>query len=315
VSVASCGHEPASGLYWERLGGEGGGTARLLIHGGGASGSCWRATPDGRAGWADLLAAAGERCWVTDWPGCGRSGGCDPATLTYDDLWRGYVALLEDVIAEPVVVVCHSMGGAIAWKLAERVPELVAGVVAVAASYPGNIAPSSEVVGEDDEAFTVRFGASGLDFRVPRDRHYFYDDTYVLGQGISTSSRFPLDCLDGFRASLLGIPPRVIQQRLGLGDGLPRVEDTAAFRGLPVRLLAGTEDPAHSAEIERATGELLASWGADVEVVMLGEQGIEGNGHFLMAESNSDQILREWVAPFPARREPAAGVGVPLAKA
>lgn len=298
MSAASCGHEPVSGLYWERLG-DGDGTPRLLIHGGGASGACWRATPDGRAGWADLLAAAGERCWVTDWPGCGRSGGCDPTRLGYDDLWRGYVALLERVICEPVVVVCHSMGGAITWKLVEQAPELVTGVVAVAASYPGNIAPTSDVIGEDEESLTVRFGASGLDFRLPRDRHYFYDDTYVFGQGISTSTRFPLDDLESFRAGLLGIPPRVLHQRLGLAGGLPRVEETSGFHGLPVRLLAGTEDPAHRPEVERATGELLASWGAEVEVVMLGDHGIHGNGHFLMAESNSDEILREWVAPFP----------------
>lgn len=297
--MTGCGHEPSSGLYWERLG-AGEGPVRLFIHGGGASGSCWRTTPDGRPGWADLLAAAGDPCWVTDWPGCGRSGGGDPAAVTYDDLWHGYLALLEEVIREPVVVVCHSMGGAIAWKLAERAPQLVAGVLAVAASYPGNIAPRSEVLAEDEDSLTVRFGASGVDFQVPRERPYHYDDAYIFGQGISTSTRFPRAHIDSFRAGLIGIPPLVLHQRLGLAGGLPEVTETAAFEGLPVRLLAGTEDPAHSAEIERATADLLASWGAEVEVVMLGEHGVSGNGHFLMAEENSDEILREWVAPFPA---------------
>lgn len=307
MSVPSCGHEPSSGLYWERLGEGGAATPRLFIHGGGATGACWRVTPDGRAGWVDLLVAGGVPCWVTDWPGCGRSGGPDPVGLTYEDLWRGYLALLEQVIAEPVVVVCHSMGGAITWKLAELAPQLVAGVVAVAASYPGNIAPTSEVIAEDEHSLTVHFQTTGLDFRAPRDRPYRYDDTYIFGQGLSTSTRFPRERIEEFRAGLVGISPLVLHQRLGLAGGLPAVADTAAFAGLPVRLLAGTEDPAHGPEVERATAKLLSSWGAEAEVVMLGEHGVEGNGHFLMAESNSDQILRDWVAPFPECRTPSPG--------
>ena len=294
-----CGHERRSGLYWElQPETPGGGIARLFIHGGGATGACWRATPDGRRGWADLLADDGVACWVTDWPGGGRSGGVDPLALRYDDLVAGYVALLREVIGEPVVIVCHSMGGAIAWKLVEAARDHVAAVVAVAAAYPGNIAPRSEVVGEDDDSVTVTFAASGIDLTLPKRRMYRYDDAYVLGQGLATSTRFPREHLERFRAGLVGIPPVVIQQRVGLQGGLPIVRDTAPFADLPVRLVAGTEDPAHTETIERATAELLTSWGADVDLVLLGEHGIVGNGHFLMAESNSDELLRDWIAPF-----------------
>lgn len=286
---ARCGHEPASGLYFEALGD--GDVPWLFIHGGGATGASWRVTPDGRPGWADVLAAAGEECWVTDWPGGGRSGGCDPLAVTYDDLVAGYVSLLRDVIARPAIVVCHSMGGALTWKLVEQARPLVLAVAAIGASYPGNIAPVSEVLEDDGTTLRVCFAATGVEFVVRRDRLYRYDDAYVYDQALATSTRFPRDRVDVFRASLVGIPPRVLLQRLGLDGGLPRVERTDAFAGLRVRLVAGTEDPAHTRAIDTRTIELLRFWNADAELVFLGDRGIDGNGHFLFHESNSDEIL------------------------
>ena len=73
------GHEPASGLWFETAG-PAVGDPWLLIHGGGSTGAVWRATPDGRPGWADLLAQHGKRAIVTDWPGCGRSVGATRST-------------------------------------------------------------------------------------------------------------------------------------------------------------------------------------------------------------------------------------------
>ena len=46
----------------------------VMIHGGGHTGSCFFATPDGRPGWAPYFAARGYRVMVPDWPGVGRSG-------------------------------------------------------------------------------------------------------------------------------------------------------------------------------------------------------------------------------------------------
>ncbi len=288
---AVCGHSPVSGLYYELVGQRSSGRRYLLIHGGGATGACFRATPDGRLGWADLLAARGAECWVTDWPGCGRSGRSDPLGLHYEDLVAGYLELLEGTIQEPVVIVCHSMGGVIAWKLAERAPALVEEVVALAASHPGNGAPRSQVIEDDGTLVRALFAASGVEFRIRRDRLYHYDDAYVLDQGIASSTRFPRDCLAAFRAGLCGIPPLVLLQRLGLEGGLPSVTATESFSGLPVRLVAGPEDPAHTREIEQATAALLASWGARVETVFLDDAGVRGNGHFFFLEENSDELL------------------------
>jgi pimeloyl-ACP methyl ester carboxylesterase len=45
----------------------------VLIHGGGGQGLDWLGTPDGRPGWAQLLASRGHDVYVVDRPGHGRS--------------------------------------------------------------------------------------------------------------------------------------------------------------------------------------------------------------------------------------------------
>src|SRR5436190_15985391 len=145
------GHEVSSGMYYEILGREGAETSILFIHGGGLTGACFRGDLCGNRGWADLLAERGCEVWVTDWPGCGRSGNRHLIDVEYSDIVSGYRRLLREVIARPVVVICHSMGGAATWQLIEHENDLVQGVVSVAASHPGNIPPRGEILREEGD--------------------------------------------------------------------------------------------------------------------------------------------------------------------
>jgi hypothetical protein len=83
----------------------------------------------------------------------------------------------------------------------------------------------------------------------------------------------------------------MLLQRLGVVPGMPRVEEPAGFAGKPVRLIAGDQDPAHTRAIEERTIALLREWGAQADLVWLADRGIEGNGHFLFFEDNSDDLL------------------------
>lgn len=301
---ASVGREPTSALYYEILG-----TPErlkypiLFIHGGGGTGANFRTTPDGRIGWADLLAERGYCCWVTDWPGAGRSGYRDILTLKYEDVVEGYRRLICDVIAEPVIIVCHSMGGPITWKLVELEPALIAGVAGSAAGYPGNLAPkNSKVVSEAGPIITFTFGDTGVEFVLDRSKPYIYEDAYVLQQAIATSTKFPMHAVERMRAGYGGMSPYMLLQRTGIIPGLPVIESPKGFKGKRIILMAGTEDPAHTREIEERTASLLRSWGADAKVVWLGDRGIIGNGHVITGESNYLEILDvlieelDWIA-------------------
>lgn len=304
---AHVGWEKASGLYYEIFGASADGAPPLLfIHGGGATGACWRTTADGRLGWADQLAARGYECWLTDWPGTGRSGNRNGLEIEYGDVVDGYRRLLRDVIGRPVVVVCHSMGGAATWQLVQHESDLVAGVVSVAGAYPANVVAKSEVVSDDGDVAEIVFADTGVQMTVDRRVMNLYGDGYIYQQGIATSTRFPRDLVDEFRAGLVGLPPKMLLQRLGVLEGMPVVDQPAGFEGKPIRLIAGGEDPAHTRAIEDRTVGLLRGWGADVELVWLPDRGIEGNAHFLFAEENSDEILDVVVEQLEAVRAPVA---------
>ena len=291
-TTVQCGHETTTGTYYEVLGEGQLAPAVLMIPGGGATGACFLADLTGRPGWAYQLAKSGHEVWVADWPGCGRSGNRLLTDIVYDDVVEGYRRLLRDVIGHPVAIVCHSMGAAVAWQLVEQEPDLVTGVVGLGAAFPGNLSSPSEIVSESGTVVTVRSPLSGAVFVVDLSRGWLYEDDYIYRQGISTSTHFPMHLVDRMRAGFIPIPPKMVLQRLCVLSGLPRVEDSSGFRGMRVRLVTGTEDPAHTLALESATADLLRSWGADAEVVWLGDRGIEGNGHFLFFEDNADEILR-----------------------
>lgn len=288
---ARVGFEPETGTYYELLGPLDTACPVLLIHGGGATGACWRATPDGRVGWADQLAQRGYECWLTDWPGTGRSGNRNGLEITYADVVDGYLKLLRDVIGRPSVVICHSMGGAVTWQLIQHASDLVTGVVAVAAAYPGNVMARSDVVSDDGSVAVIDFVDTGVRMTVDRRVMNLYGDGYIYQQGIATSTRFPMDAVDRMRAGLVGLPPKMLLQRLGVLEGMPGVDRPEGFVGKRIRLLTGGEDPAHTKAIEERTVALLREWGADAELVWLPDRGIEGNAHFLMFEENSDALL------------------------
>jgi pimeloyl-ACP methyl ester carboxylesterase len=289
---ARVGWEVETGLYYELLGQRPeGAPPLLLIHGGGATGASWRSTADGRRGWADLLAERGYECWLTDWPGTGRSGNRNGLEIAYGDVVDGYRRLLRDVIGEPAVVVCHSMGGAVTWQLVQHESDLVAGVVSVAGAYPANVVAKSEVVADDGDVAEIVFADTGVRMTVDRRVMNLYGDGYIYEQGIATSTRFPRHKIEDARAAFVGLPPKMLLQRLGVLEGMPIVDQPAGFEGKPIRLMTGGEDPAHTREIEDRTVGLLSGWGADVELVWLPDLGIHGNGHFMFLEENSDELL------------------------
>jgi pimeloyl-ACP methyl ester carboxylesterase len=292
---ATVGREVQSGLYYEIVGSGETQTPMLFIHGGGSSGTTFRTTPDGRLGWADVLAARGYRSWVTDWPGTGRSGYRDLTTLNYDDVVSGYVNLLRDIIREPVVVVPHSMGGSIAWKLVEMLPELVAGVVSLAAVHPGNLPTPCELLEDKDGVVRVRFTLTGVDFTVDRRVPYKYEPSYVYEQGVANSTQFPREAIPNLFAGHQGMSPVMLLQRVGLVPGMPTIDNPAGFTGKRVRLMAGDCDPAHPRDVEMRTVEQLRTWGADAELAWLPDYGFVGNGHYLMGENNSDEVLELFV--------------------
>jgi pimeloyl-ACP methyl ester carboxylesterase len=282
-------------IYYERLSPHtsGSGAPIVMLHGSAHTGVCYRVTPDGRPGWADLFAEAGRTCYVADWPGIGRSGYVPPEAIDYAFMAEGYAELVRS-IDEPIVLLVHSMTGPVAWKLVEQMSDRILQVIAIAAGPPGNIASSVEprghVVEEQPGATTFKFGP--VTFVIDHNKPYVNTPEYLERQALGGSKRFPREYVGPWIASQQETSPRLLLQRLNWRDSLIRVEEPAGFLGKPITYITGTNDTAHPREHDEAIVDFLKGLGADAEQVWLGDLGIEGNGHMLMLEDNSDDIAQ-----------------------
>ena len=264
----------------------------VMIHGGGHSGACYLLTADNRPGWAYRVADAGYPVWLPDWPGCGRSGDVPFADLTGDRVCAALGAVLvEAAAASPsgkVVMMTHSMSGAMGWKLVERNRGVIEKVVAVAPGPPGNIQPAANVVEETNDEVVVE--AFGMTLRLSRDRAYAGGMEFVSHKLIGKSTRFPEASLDVYAGHVAGVPPRLLYERQNINNSQLRIEDLAAFRDLPVMVFTGSDDTDHPKDIDQAVVDWLAEARAAVEFWWLPDRGIDGNGHMLMMEDNSDEL-------------------------
>lgn len=108
-----------------------GGPTLVLVHGAGGTRSHWP---------AELRRLRGASVYTLDLPGHGRSEG--PGRDTIEGYAEAVAAFLNAVEIEQATVAGHSMGGAIAMKLALDFADRVAGLVTVATGARLRVAPA-----------------------------------------------------------------------------------------------------------------------------------------------------------------------------
>lgn len=108
-------HRGRVGLYVD-VSGPDDGPAVLFLHGVTASGRVWD--------WLPAAVTAGRRVIKLDFRGHGRSDRA-PGTYLLPTFADDVAAVLREVVGGPAAVVGHSLGGAVAWALAQREPDLV----------------------------------------------------------------------------------------------------------------------------------------------------------------------------------------------
>lgn len=238
----------------------------IMIHGGSHTGTGWTTTPDGRPGWALMLAQAGWDVYVVDWPGVGRSG-TRPENLqdTPVELVETLAVLLQRV--GPAAVVGHSIGGALAFKLAEQAPASVRAVAAMAPASVESVRAGSVAAPMGLPSATTREGA--------------------LARFASTP-RFPKEAFDNYFASLVPYGPKIRNAAVGLTDEL-RIDPARRAiwnRDVPVLFVAAEDDRTVPPERAEETAKAMG-----VPVVFLGRDwGLRGHGHMFVIERETDEI-------------------------
>jgi pimeloyl-ACP methyl ester carboxylesterase len=281
-------YSPAS-VYFDRLtpGSPGGRPHVVMLHGGSHTGSCYLMTPDRRPGWAYRFASHGYPVIVPDWPGHGRSGALDPDTLTGEIVCQGLASMIAE-LPGPVVLVNHSMGAALGWRIAELCGDKVTAIVGVAPGPPGNIQPEPEILSETDDAVALRTPFRTLTLK---KQGFIYPDRSFIGDKLIGSSRqFPREQTDAYTGLLAPVSSRLLYERLNIRMSQVRIRDTNFLVNKPVMIVTGSDDLEHPRVVDEALAIWLSQCGAITRFVWLPEQNIDGNGHMVMLERNSDEI-------------------------
>ena len=255
----------------------------MLVHGGAHTGSCYLVTADGRPGWAQAFARQGYKVVVPDWPGCGRSGRV-PCDALDGELVVAALGSVLDALAEPAIVMTHSMSGAYGWKLLEHHGKNIARLIGIAPSAPGNIQAAPIILDDSADAITVQFFEGASVLQLSRTLPYVPDHDFVDRKLIGAGTRFPRDHSARYAASLIAIPPRLVLERANIDGSQLTVGDFAAFAGKRVLVMTGTDDIDHPRAIDMPIVDWLNANGAKADFLYLGDREISGNGHMMMLE-------------------------------
>jgi len=304
----------------------------LMIHGLGQSGTNFTGTSDGREGWAQYFLRQGYAVYVIDQPGRGRAAYQSEAygPLTPPDIenvqrrfvaperyelwpqarlhtqWPGkgapgdpifdqfyasqlpsisaanatifnrdaIVALLEKI--GPAIVMTHSQSGGFGWPVADMRPDLVKAIIAVEPSGPPFY--DIENIGAPDW-----FRDAPTSYRVwgPTAAPLTYAPPAANPSDLTIVREERADAPNVVRCWLQKSPARQ----------LPNLQK------MPI--LTMTAEASYHATYDHCTVKFLEQAGVHPTWLKLGESGIHGNGHMLMLEQNSREIVEviaRWLA-------------------
>jgi len=262
----------------------------VMVHGGGHTGSCYLATPDGRPGWASVFAAQGYDVFVPDWPGHGRSPmNADFARLGTQEIATSLLALLEHI--GPAILMVHSASGPMAWWMTEQRPDLVLAVIGIAPGGPANLLP--DLPADPEKILALRNDEqAGCPVYSKEDKPLWFNAAFAADFW-ANAPRFPKAAFSNYIRSIVPESARVLNERFNIGGKGLKIRDPKNLAQHKILIMTGDHDRRHPRNVDETTANYI---GADF--LWLPVLGIEGNGHMLMIEDNSDQIaalIMEWL--------------------
>lgn len=259
-------------------------TPIVMVHGSNGSGTIWETTPDGREGWATWFVRQGHPVFVVDHAGRGRSG-FDPSRVN--------AAIASGSAAElPNLFLATYQREWVNGRMGATYPTPFPGVRFPIAAFDRFMelhVPNAETTLADDGGTTVSCLAALLDEIGPAV-------VMVHSQG-----------------GLYGID--LVRRRYGSVAALVSIEGGCetvtpelaadAFANVPFVSVWGdnSEGAALVNGDERREGcrravDLIVAAGGRAELMLLPEQGVAGNSHYLMMDDNNlavAEMLLRWI--------------------
>ncbi len=254
----------------------------ILVHGGGGQSSDWFSTPDGRDGWRDYFLAAGFDVYWVDRPGYGRSPtnaaygelGTNATTglisfLARSDHWPGDLSNPED---ESLLNWVNSSppgpygGNEIAAADLSLLLDRIGPAIVITHSAGGPTGWWAMDQNPENVAGLIAIEAAGSNI--------FGDD---VRSGLTFSS--PVS------ENLVSDADGCMMQPQGSVSTLPNLSQS------PIALVGAPLGLTEILGLGCAT-KALQQAGVDAEFVYFPDLGFEGNGHFMMADTNNGELAQ-----------------------
>ena len=275
----------------------------VLVHGGAMQGTEWLDTPDGRPGWAQRFVEDGYAVFVVDRPTQGRS----PYHPDVDGPMGPAFSYSE---AETVFFPSSRRAEHTQWPVALDDAAAMDAFIAPFGPLPADLATSQAMDADRLAALLDRIGksiivthsASGPDGWLLADRRPALIAAIVsvepMGPAFAAIPHVGTLAWGLAAAPLTYDPPLAAAQEAQAAD--PAALRIPALEGLPVAIVTGGASP--FAKNGPLIVESLHHAGASAIELHLPDYGVEGNGHGLIYERNSDAAIRpvlDWLAARP----------------
>lgn len=266
----------------------------VLVHGGGGQGTDWLTTPDGRPGWATRLVQAGFVVYVIDRPGHGRSP-------YHPDVIGEMGPPFPYEAANGLFFSDENKSDQHQWTYARSSGTVeLDGLMSAMGPLPKDLAESHRMDGDRLARLLDRIGPAVL-------------ITHSAG---APAGWMAADARPGLVEGIVAVEP--LGPPFGEFPGIGRLDwgltaapitysssfesaadaenaradelEIPAFNRLPISVVTG-EVSGFAAFADQMV-EFLHNAGASADWVHLPDSGISGNGHGLIFESNSDEIVR-----------------------
>ena len=270
----------------------------VLVHGGGGQGTDWTGTPDGRPGWAQRFLEEGFAVYIVDRPAHGRSP-------YHPDVVGPMGGAFPYEAAAGLFLPDEAAGSQTQWGYDREIGSAdIDQLVAAMGPLPADLGESQAMDGERlarlldriGPAIIVTHSAGGPAGWLAADAR----PELVLGiaavEPIGPAfADFPgLGSLSwGLTAAPMNyVPSQATPEELQSAD--PESLRLPALQGKPIAVLTGSASG--FAGFAPDVVDFLRTAGADAQWLHLKEFGIEGNGHGLIFESNSDDTIKPVIA-------------------
>jgi pimeloyl-ACP methyl ester carboxylesterase len=295
----------------------------VMVHGGGGQGLDYLGTPDGRPGWATFFLRQGYAVYVVDRPGLGRSpyhpevlGPMSPLP-TYELTRRLFTEPAATPDAFPQARLHNQWPGKSAADADDVLDQLVAGfgpsVVDLAQAHERERRCGADLLDRIGPAILVTCSAGGPFGWLAADARPACVKAIIAIEPVGPPfSASPMGKLSwGLTAAPLTFEPPAASAddlktalkpapRIGLKDCFVQAEPARRlvnFKDFPI--LVVTSEASWMAQDGHGVVDFLVQAGAQAEQVRLEDEGIRGNGHMMMLETNSDEIaalLHRWLS-------------------